>query len=101
MSRNLLADLLDGDDPGTDSPDVPRVQPKPAGVLMANIGADWTVITRTWDPGDEGRCRLCPKHRCNARNGVCMVVVPGNVPDAEAALWPLQGAPRPGHAAPR
>jgi hypothetical protein len=49
-------------DPGTDAPDVIRIQPMPESMLVGHNG-NHTVITRFWAPGDADRCRLCPSRR--------------------------------------
>lgn len=96
MSRSgnlphLLSKLGATSDPGLDTPDVGRMQPLPTGIIFLSVGG-YTVITRTWSPGDAARCRLCPRNECVTTQGgnACTVAIPGAVPEAELALCPLK-----------
>jgi hypothetical protein len=92
-----LARMLGDSDPGTDSPDVLRLQPLPATVMVAQIvfGREpVTAISRTWKPGDADRCRLCPK--CHAYDNRCMIVTNSLIPDSETALYKLKVPSFPG-----
>lgn len=46
-----------------------------------------TVIVRNFDRPE--RCKLCPRSKCNADGGFCLVRAKGNIPDALCASYVL------------
>lgn len=64
-------------------------QPTPEAVKVwteRRAGTERQVIARTWRDDDWRRCGLCPKGKCNAAAGLCMVVFPTIAPLESCAL---------------
>jgi hypothetical protein len=76
---------------GPDAPPrdiLPISAPLPVGLKVAYAGP-YTVIARSWAPGDAERCGLCPKAECHPEGGFCMVRVPEVVPPAKLGRFSL------------
>lgn len=80
--------------PPTRDPNVLALTPKSTEPIQvwyaAVLTADGpiTSIARKWPPGT-GWCRRCPIEKCNAEEGVCLLVVRRHVPEGAAADFGL------------
>lgn len=75
------------------SMDVIRMQPRPVLTQMCHLrtraGQVVTAIARHWEPGDTGRCRLCPD--CCANADVCLVMIGHRVSEEDAPTASMHG----------
>ena len=77
--------------PQSDRESIP-LQPHPTRTRVSHrnsMGQIITAIARTWEDGDEARCRLCDE--CDASEGMCLVQVVGRVVPEDAALFSTIG----------
>lgn len=87
----------DGEDERITSPATLPIQPVPTDVCVLHefeAGKHSTRIARVWSPGDAARCQLCPAGMCGVSDkGLCLVKIPGYVPDNLAACIPFPPLP--------
>lgn len=86
--------MSDGPARDAEAPATLAMQPIPLDVHIAHDRRKdgcTTALVRTWREGDTARCRLCPRDRCKAYAGVCLVQVKIDVPDEQARMFSTVG----------
>lgn len=90
ISSAAALPALTGPAPGPSArrPAVLPYRPRPVGLLVCQTHgpAPDTCITRIWPEGT-GWCGRCPESFCAVHRDVCMIVVPGIVPNHQAAEY--------------
>ncbi len=93
-SRPVTPPVNDSTPAAEYSPQSPTTIPAPTITQTGNLtigGRTVTSITRRWERGQAELCRLCPDGDCTAFRGICTVLVPLDVPSAEAPLFSTRG----------